>query len=182
MKNDSNERRRSDYGSTDMAGLYSLAVEGGITKNNSVTRNRVLTIWLIISFSYAVLKMYRNSLVGASGSSGGIWNVLNISFVALSVLLLMSCIKKSIALPIVINDGFIYSFYVALIALINLRSFSINVIFSYVMLFYFVSVTFAFYYAASKGISRFEYRVYNILYYILAVFTLFLMYSRVALN
>ena len=182
MKNNKNGRMHSDYGSTGKTKLYSLAVEGGIKKDNSVTRNRVLTIWLIISFLYAILKMYRNSLVGASGSSGGIWNVLNVSFVALSVLLLMSCIKKSIVWPIVINDGFIYSFYVAVIALINMKSFSVNIMFSYVMLFYFVSVTLAFYYAASKGISRFEYRVYNILYFTLAVFTLLLMYSRVALN
>lgn len=182
MKNNRNERISSDYSSSGKVKLYSLAVEGGIKKDNSVTRNRVLTIWLIISFLYAILKMYRNSLVGVSGSSGGIWNVLNVSFVALSVLLLMSCIKKSIALPIVINDGFIYSFYVAVISFINLRGFSVNIMFSFVMLFYFVSVMFAFYYAASKGISRFEYRIYNVLYFVLAAFTLFLMYSRVVLN
>ncbi len=182
MKNDSNERICSGHGSTERSNLCSLAVEGEIKKNNSVTRNWVLAIWLFISFLYAILKMYRNSLVGASGSSGGIWNVLNISFIALSVLLLMSCIKKSITLPIVIKDAFMYSFYVAVISLLNLKNFSINIVFSYAMLFYFASVIFVFYYAASKGISKFEYKVYSVLYFALAAFTLFLMYSRVALN
>lgn len=182
MKKDSDVIKRSDYGLTGTDELYSLAVNCVGSKAGKIIHNRTLSIWLIVSFSYTVLKMYRNSMDSSGGSAGGIWNFLNISYVALAALLVMSCIKKSISLPHVISDSFIYSFYIAFVALLNPRALSINTIFGYAMLFYFASVAFTFYYASTKGISKSEYKVFNIFYFALAVFTLYLMYSRIALN
>ncbi len=171
MRNGSNERL-----------YYSVASSYNGKSSNIAVRNRIFSIWLVVSFLYTVLKMYRNSMGGASGSAGGVWNLLNISYVLLAALLFMSCVKKSVPLPIIIKDGFIYSFYIAAVSLLNPRELSINTIFSYAMLFYFVSVAFTFYYAMANGFSKAEYRVYNIVYFILAAFTLYLMYSRLAYN
>lgn len=162
--------------------LYSIAADYNRKSSNTVVNNRTLIIWLVVSFLYTILKMYRNSMGGSNGSVGGVWNFLNISYVALAAILFMSCVKKSIPLPVIVKEGFVYSFYVAAVALLNPRELTINTIFSYAMIFYFVSVTFTFYYAMAKGFSRTEYIVYNIVYFVLAVFTLYLMYSRLAYN
>ena len=162
--------------------LYSIAAQYNKKSSNIVADNKIFLIWFIISFLYTFLKMYRNSMGGGGGSSGGVWNLLNISYVLLSALLFMSCIKKSIPLPVIIKEGFIYSFYIATVALLNPRDLTINTIFGYAMIFYFVSVTFTFYYAMTKGFSKIEYQVYNIFYFALAAFTLYLMYSRLAYN
>lgn len=170
MKKESNER------------IYPLAVNCSGKTDGRVTHNKLLSIWLVISFLYTVLKMYRNSMDGSGGSIGGIWNILNASYVVLAVLLLMSCVKKSISLPMVIREGFIYSFFIAFVALLNPRDLTINTIFSYLMLFYFASVAITFYYASSKGFSKYEYKIFNVLYFGLATFTLYLMYSRIAFD
>ena len=170
MKKESNKR------------LYPLAVNCTGKTAGRTAHNKVLSIWLIVSFLYTILKMYRNSMDGSGGSAGGIWNVLNISYVGLAVLLLMSCIKKSIPLPIIIREGFIYSFFIAFVSIFNPRALSVNTIFSYAMLFYFASVAITFYYATTKGFSKNEYKVFNVMYFVLAAFTLYLMYSRIALN
>lgn len=182
MKKEISKKMVSDYVSNERAEYYPLAVDAFRKTTRKITHNKILSIWLVVSFLYTVLKMYRNSMAGDTGSAGGIWNVLNISYVALAVLLIMSCIKKSISLPPVIRDGFIYSFYIAGVSLLNPRELSVNMIFSYAMLFYFASVAFTFYYASQKGISKSEYNIYNVMYFVLAVFTLYLMYSRIALN
>lgn len=170
MKKESNER------------IYPLAVNCSGKTADRATPNKLLSIWLIVSFLYTILKMYRNSMGGSGGSAGGIWNILNASYVVLAFLLLMSCIKKSISLPMIIREGFIYSFFIAFVALFNPRELTINTIFSYLMLFYFASVAITFYYATSKGFSKNEYKIYNVLYFVLAAFTLYLMYSRIAFN
>lgn len=162
--------------------LYPIASNHNKKTSDVVAHNKTFSIWLIVSFLYTILKMYRNSMGGSGGSVGGVWNLLNISYVLLAVLLFMSCVKKSVSLPTIIKDGFIYSFYVATVSLLNPRDLSINTIFGYVMLFYFVSVAFTFYYAMTNGFSNFEYKVYNAVYFILAAFTLYLMYSRLAYN
>lgn len=162
--------------------IYPLAVNSSGKTAGHTTHNKLLSIWLVVSFLYTILKMYRNSMDGSGGSAGGIWNILNISYVGLAVLLLMSCIKKSIPLPMVIKDGFVYSFFIAFVSLLNPRAISVNTIFNYAMLFYFASVAITFYYASSKGFSKNEYKIFNVLYFLLAAFTLYLMYSRIALN
>lgn len=182
MRKESSEKINPGIGTKHYDDLYSLAVNCSGKSLKKFTKNNVLSIWLIISFLYTILKMYRNSMDGTAGSAGGIWNIMNISYVLLAALLVMSCIKKSISLPMVISDGFIYSFFVAFVSLLNPRALSINTVFNYAMLFYFASVAFTFYYASSKGITKSEYKYYNILYFALAAFTLYLMYSRIAYN
>ena len=162
--------------------IYPLAVSCSGKTAGHATHNKLLSIWLVISFLYTILKMYRNSMDGAGGSPGGIWNILNASYVALAILLLMSCVKKSISLPMVIREGVIYSFFIAFVAILNPREITINTIFSYLMLFYFASVAITFYYASSKGFSKYEYKIFNVLYFVLAAFTLYLMYSRIAFD
>lgn len=162
--------------------FYCLAVDVANKKSGARVRNKALLGWLVISFVYSILKMYRNSIDGSSETTGGIWNVINISYVVLAVLILMSCIKKELSLPMVIRDGFILSFFIAFVSIFNPRELSIGTIFNYTMLFYFPSVALTFYYAMKKGVSKSEYNVYSFFYCVLAMFSLYLMYSRVAFD
>lgn len=182
MKKESKVRTYSQSEYVLNAKMYSLASESGSRTTKKVVHNRVLSIWLIISFLYAVLKMYRNSIDGSTASSGGIWNVMNIGYVVLAVLLLMSCIKKGVSLPGVISESFVCSFYIAFVSLLNPRTLNVNMIFNYMMLFYFASVAVTFYYSTSKGFFKTEYKLFNVLYFVLAAFTLYLMYARIAFN
>ena len=150
---------------------------------NPLEKNKKLNLWLIIGFLYCVLKMYRNSLNSAgSTTQGGIWNVINVAFVVSGLWLLLVYISGNKKTPKLVSIGFLYSFYAMTVSFFAPRSLSISTIFGYLMLFYFPSLVLVMFNASEKGMDKVGRAIYNVGFWIIAAFALYLMFARVALD
>lgn len=125
--------------------------------------------------------MYRNSLNSADTTTqGGIWNVINVAFVVIGLWLLFVCVVGNKKVPKLISISFLYSFYTMTVSLFALRTLSVSTIFGYLMLFYFPSLVLVLFNASENGIDKLGRSIYNIGYWIVAAFALYLMFIRVS--
>ncbi len=150
--------------------------------NNSIYRykNKNLGLGLNITlvFIYIILKMYRNSINTMVETTGGIWNLINLFFVLLGILCVFSLINRKYRFPACINTGIVYAAGSWFVAFFHLQNLSVNSIFTYLMIPYFILVIIVFYTYGIREITKINKQLFILFFYVISAFTLYLMLNR----
>lgn len=100
---------------------------------------------------FSLFRVYRNSFGYNNTGIGGIWNIISLVFMILSILFLF-CRKYKFGKPVLV--ACLYSMFAILNALLNINSLSVSLIYNILMIGYFAYVIICFCSTGQEEISR----------------------------